>query len=221
MDVVGAFVESVVRREGTAPALAFVAGLVTAAGPCLGTRLASVTALTAGLEGARRVAAAGTFVSGIVASYVLIGSSSALWWRIAHGASWTYAALAVGLGVCGIRALVQVGAQRSCAVRACAPRMASLGSAFLSGASFALVASPCCTPILATIAGVAAKAPSPFFGMGVAGAFALGHTAPVFPALFGSGRLYAGLRRHSLQRPASIVAGGVVLALGGYYALLA
>ncbi len=220
MDIVGTFVASASQHDETAPALAFVAGIAGSIGPCLGARAASLVGLTAGVGGVRRRVLVAAFVAGLVSSYVLIASSAALWLGIGTQSSWIYCALALGLFAYGVRALVRSDTHGSCNESSPKPMVTSIGCTFLSGASFALVASPCCTPILVAIAGIAARAPTPLFGIAVASAFAIGHGLPLMLLACWDARLCGPLRGEAWRRAASVIGGGVTVALAGYYALL-
>ncbi|HUY42081.1 MAG TPA: cytochrome c biogenesis protein CcdA [Candidatus Dormibacteraeota bacterium] len=221
MDIVGAFLASLSRQAGATPALAFAAGVAGSVGPCFAARAASLTGLTSGARGVRRLVLVATFVVGIVASYVLIASSATLWFRIAMQSSWIYGALAFGLLIYGARGLARSNTHECCGATMSAPAVRSIGCAFLSGASFAFVASPCCTPVLVAIAGVAAKASSPFFAAAVAAAFAIGHGMPLTLLTCRDSRICGLLHGEQWRRAASVVGGGVMVALAGYYALLA
>jgi cytochrome c-type biogenesis protein len=215
--VVDELLNAVAGGSPIAPAIAFGVGIVTSAGPCLGPRLASLAGLAANARGAHRVRIVTAFVGGLCLSYTLIAASSALFSRVTALSMWVYAALAALLAWNGLRTLI-VG-ERACVHGATGA--GSCGSAFVSGASFAFVASPCCTPIVASVAGIAGLNDAHWFGLGVAAAFALGHAVPVILASLGAaGARVVGLS-HAWRLPLSVVGGGVMLALGGYYALLA
>lgn len=220
MDIVGAFLAAVSRHDETAPALAFVAGVAGSVGPCFGARAASLAGLTAGARGVHRVLFVAAFVAGLVSSYVLIALSATLWLRIATESSWIYGALALGLLSYGMLALMRSDTRGCCSESSLAPTVASIGCTFLSGASFAFVASPCCTPVLVAIAGIAARASTPFFGVVVAAAFSLGHGMPLALLACKDGGVCRLLRGHAWRRAGSVVGGGVMVALAGYYALL-
>ena len=220
MDIVGTFLAAVSRHDETAPALAFVAGVAGSVGPCFGARAASLAGLTAGVRGVRRMLFVAAFVAGLASSYVLISLSATLWLRVAKEASWIYAALALGLLIYGVLALVRSDTHNRCSESSLAPTVTSTGCTFLSGASFALVASPCCTPVLVALAGIAARASTPFFGVAVAAAFSIGHGMPLTLLAFKDAGACRLLRDHAWRRAGSVVGGGVMVALAGYYALL-
>jgi cytochrome c-type biogenesis protein len=63
------------------------------------------------------------------------------------------------------------------------------GRAFVLGASSALVASPCCTPVLASILGFVATSQDPALGLALLLAYSLGYTTPLMVAGTASGAL--------------------------------
>ncbi len=212
------FLNAVAANSPAAPAFGFAVGVITSAGPCLGPRIATIAGLTANARGAQRALVVAAFIGGLALSYALIAGSAALLLRVTALSTWLYTALAALLVWCGMRMLIDDGMK--CAHRAASQRP-PYGSALLSGVSFAFVASPCCTPIVASIAGIAALSDAHWFGLTVAIGFALGHAAPLAVASICAVRIRALMHANSWQLPVSVVGGSVMLALGGYYALLA
>lgn len=221
-DIVGNLLTAVAHRSAIAPGLAFLVGIVTSAGPCLGPRLASLIGLAAGAHGVRRALIVGSFIGGLAASYAVIACSATLFLRMTGSSTWIYGGLAALLACYGVRALVFGERDHPCghaAARSKATR--SCGSALLAGASYAFVASPCCTPIVASIAGIAGMNASRWFGLAVALTFALGHATPLLLASLGATQVSKLVSRRSWQVPISVINGSLMLALGGYYALVA
>lgn len=200
----------------TAPALAFALGIVTSAGPCFGPRLASLIGLASNASGARRARIVVAFIGGLALSYTLIAASATLFLRVSAFSAWTYMALGTLLVWSGMRMLI---AGEHALVHGASSRSSSCGSALLTGASFAFVASPCCTPIVASIAGIAGLSDAHWFGLSVAAAFAIGHASPLVLASICASRVHVHMQPWRL--PLSVVGGSVMLSLGGYYALLA
>ncbi|KAG5178773.1 cytochrome c biogenesis protein, thiol reduction transmembrane region, CcdA [Tribonema minus] len=64
-----------------------------------------------------------------------------------------------------------------------------VGRAYALGASSALVASPCCTPVLASILGFVASSQDPALGLALLLAYSLGYTTPLMAAGTASGAL--------------------------------
>lgn len=93
------------------------------------------------------------------------------------------------------------------------------GQAYLAGLTFALAASPCSTPILATLLAYVTTSQDPFTGAGLLLAYALGYVAPLLGAALFTGALkdILAVRQWSgFITPAS----GVLLLAGGTYSLL-
>ena len=92
--------------------------------------------------------------------------------------------------------------------------------AFVAGAAFALAASPCATPVLATLLAYAASGGGgPGAGGALLATYALGYTAPLLAAAAGAGALtrVVAVREKSGWVPS---AAGAVLVAGGVYGLL-
>ncbi|MGH7737076.1 MAG: cytochrome c biogenesis protein CcdA [Candidatus Tyrphobacter sp.] len=200
----------------TAPALAFGTGVISSIGPCLTTRAAVLRGLLAQRTGSARAMLAGAFVAGLLCAFGLIGTSASLWYRIAHASEFLYATLAGVLVLAGASAIAARASGIECRVkrriRACA------GGAFVSGAALGLLASPCCAPAIASIAGLAALNASHGIGIASVFCFGTGNAAPlVAAAAFDAPRLQRGAYREA----AAIVNAGVLLSLGAYYAVLA
>ncbi len=217
-DVVADFMRALSLRSAAAPGLAFGAGVVSSVGPCLGTRVASLSALIEEQSGMRRCLIVAVFVTGLVLSYMLIASCAALCVRTAVASRGIYTLLAAGLVIFALRSLLQQG------THACnheiVGRHASFGWAFFNGASLAFVASPCCTPVVASIAGLA-NSGTMSYTLAVAALFAIGHALPLVAATACAARVSQTLRSEGWGTALRVMNGGVLLALGGYYALLA
>jgi cytochrome c biogenesis protein CcdA len=96
-----------------------------------------------------------------------------------------------------------------------------MGGAMLLGASFALVVSPCCTPLVAGIVAYTSASGSAAYGSLLLVSFALGHALPIIPVAFGVNRAARLLQRHAVRQAASVVSATLMLALSAYYAVLA
>jgi cytochrome c biogenesis protein CcdA len=98
---------------------------------------------------------------------------------------------------------------------------ASFGGVFLLGASSVLVVSPCCTPVVAGIAGLTLATGRTFEGVALLAVFACGHAVPVaFAGLLGD-RFASVLRRLAASQAPAIVSGALMIALAAYYGVLA
>lgn len=97
----------------------------------------------------------------------------------------------------------------------------SAGGALLLGASFALVVSPCCTPLVVGILAYTSASGNALYGSTLLACFALGHALPVVGVAFGTSGLLAVLQRHAVRRAAGVVGATLMLGLAAYYAVLA
>ncbi|KAL3156797.1 Cytochrome c-type biogenesis ccda-like chloroplastic protein 2 [Trebouxia sp. C0009 RCD-2024] len=91
--------------------------------------------------------------------------------------------------------------------------------AFAAGLTFALAASPCSTPVLATLLAYVSTTQKPVEGAGLLLAYTTGYVTPLLVAATFTGALKSilALRRYSaVVTPAS----GVLLLSGGTYALV-
>jgi cytochrome c biogenesis protein CcdA len=222
IDAVSAGLHAAATRSPLAYPLVFVAGAVTSVGPCAAPRYVALAALVNASRKPGRVIAA--FVAGLAGAYVVLGVAAG-----AIGALWTisrfvYAALAVTLAVAGLVTLLR-GAGASHAhgnVRAHeAGARASLGGTFLLGASSAFVVSPCCTPVVAGIAGLTTASGHTGEGVALLAAFAVGHALPIVSAGALGTRVVAALRHLTASHASAVVAGTLMLALAVYYGVLA
>jgi cytochrome c-type biogenesis protein len=216
-DPVSSAIAATAAGSAWAPALAFAAGAATSLGPCVAPRFVAVTALGA-MPGAARWKAIAALACGLCAGYALLGIASGLAARIAAVAAHLYAVLAIALAALGAYTLWG-GADRHRCVPAKRPS-ASLGGAFLLGASFALVASPCCTPVIAVLGALAATR-SPASGALPVAAYALGHALPLACAGLGWERIGSRANADVWKAATQTVGGGLMLALGAYYGALA
>jgi len=222
IDAVSAGLHAVATRSPLAYPLVFAAGAVTSIGPCAAPRYVALAALVNASRRPSRIVAA--FVAGLVGAYVVLGVAAG-----ALGALWSasrvvYAALAVVLAVAGVATLLRgdgASHEHESAHTHAAGARASLGGTFLLGASSAFVVSPCCTPIVAGIAGLTTASGHTGVGVALMAAFACGHALPVVSAGALGTRVSRGLRRVALTHASAIVSGTLMLALAAYYGVLA
>jgi thiol:disulfide interchange protein DsbD len=218
IDPVTLSVEAVARGDAARLPLVAFAGAVTSFGPCVAPRYVAIAAM---LGDRRRTVTIAAFVLGMLAAYTALGFGAGLLWQLTGHASALYAVLAIALAGAGLVTLLRTP---SCdhvhhAASNSAPHR--LSGVFSLGAASALVVSPCCTPVVAAVVGMTAGDANPLSRALLLGAFALGHAAPLF--LAGSlGSIFAGRLRAWNASPApAVVSGSLMLALGGYYGLLA
>lgn len=197
-------------------ASAFGAGLATSIGPCVAPRYLALAAIVADASGRAKWLRVAAFVAGLVLCYGVLAVTASFIGTLVAFSPLIYLGLAACFLYVGLRALA---VRQSCTHQRQQDR--SAGRALLTGGALGLVVSPCCTPIVATMAGVASVSGSPLASFTVALAFALGHIAPLASVGLGlpwSARLAAG---PELQSASSVIGAGISLALAGYYGLLA
>jgi cytochrome c biogenesis protein CcdA len=91
----------------------------------------------------------------------------------------------------------------------------------LLGATSVLVVSPCCTPVIAGIAAFTVAHGRSADAAALFATFACGHALPAVATALAGARLGKGLRRVAASHAPATVAGGLMLALAGFYGLLA
>ncbi len=192
---------------------AFGAGITTSTGPCIAPRFLAAVTLCAGTSGARRWLRLGSFVAGSALSFVAACSAGSAIARIGAYSVQTYAVLATVCVIAGIAGIVRT---HECANGRTSP---SCGAAFLGGGAAGIVGAPCCGPLAALAgAGWAMAGRDPL----VPAAFALGHAVPfVALAVGSSARIDRLLRLRWPVEASATIAGGLAVALGAYYAVLA
>lgn len=217
MDVASAALQAVSRGSANAPVLAFAAGVAGSVGPCAAPRLLATTSCCINRSLRESALVAFSLVAGVMSTYVLFALAGSLIWEAFRHSSEIYVAGAVLMAAAGFVTVLKPPPE-------CAhfekPLRRSSGSMFLLGASSALIVSPCCAPVLlASIAyaGVAGL----WFSCASVACFALGHALPVSLMAFGSGSLRPILTRWDAQGAATMIGGSLLLALAGYYAVLA
>lgn len=216
IDVLGEGLRAAAARSPLAVPLVFGAGLLTSVGPCIAPRYVAVAALA---QAARRpwiVVAA--FVAGLAAAYVTLGLAAGALGVVWSTSRWVYLALAAILALTGIATLLRDERRHDHAGASRLP--GSVGGTFLLGASSAFVVSPCCTPVVAGIAGLTVGA-RPLDGALLLLAFACGHAVPLVGAAALGRRVSALLSRLAASQAPSIVASTLMLALASYYGALA
>ncbi|MEO6835920.1 MAG: cytochrome c biogenesis protein CcdA [Candidatus Tumulicola sp.] len=205
-----------------APAVAFGAGLASSFGPCIAPRFVAVASLTTGESGLKRWTRIGSFVLGLCAGYVLLGTLAGATGYVSAYSGYVYALLGAGLIASGLVSIVRTPRANACAVHAFGGSKAPHGAIFVAGLGFVAVGSPCCGPIAAALAGAGvAGGGSVTRSAALLAAFALGHATPLVAAAFGSMRIANGFRARVPGGALSTVGGALMMALGGYYALLA
>lgn len=191
--------------------LVFLAGMMTSIGPCIAPRYIAVAALSATGTQSRPLLVA--FVTGLVATYVSFGWIAGALGALATFSSAIDAVLSAGLLAAGAWTLVRPGHLHGRA--SIAPR--SWGAALLLGSASAFVASPCCTPIVASVISYSAISGNAVAGASLLLVFSLGHIAPLGAlGVAGARARHAFARIASAQAPA-IASGVLMIALGLLY----
>jgi cytochrome c biogenesis protein CcdA len=214
IDPVSTVVEAIARGDAARIPLVMLAGAATSFGPCVAPRYVAVAALL-GKRGHTLTVA--TFVGGLLVAYSALGFGAGLLDLVTGHASMFYLALAGVLVVAGIRTLLQTP---HCAHARASAQPGRLSGVFSLGAASAFVISPCCTPIVAAVLGMAALDGNPLSRAALLAAFALGHAAPLFAAGSLGTLLEKPLRAWNASPAPAVVSGTLMLALGGYYGLL-
>jgi cytochrome c biogenesis protein CcdA len=215
IDVVASGLQSVALRSPLAYPLVFAAGALTGIGPCAAPRYVAVAALANAV--ARPRCAIAAFVIGLVGANVALGLAGSALATLLAASGILYVTLALVLAGAGVLTLWRGDAAHRHDVRI----RGSLGGALLLGASSAFVVAPCCTPILASIAGLTTAGAPTLGAAALLAAFGLGHASPIVAAGALGTRVARLLCRASDSHAPAIVSGGLMLALAGYYGALA
>jgi cytochrome c biogenesis protein CcdA len=158
------------------------------------------------------------FVAGTLSVYAFFGYAGQVVVRLISLSSWVYAAIAVSAFVGGVLAII--GAEWCPVHEDAEPKRAAVGAAFLSGAGFALVVSPCCTPVVGAVVAYSSGADSGSLAAGLLVAFGLGHLTPVFATLAVGTKIVRRVVSSRLSQAGNVVAGAAMLFISAYYALL-
>ena len=217
IDPISLSVDAIARGDATRVPIVALAGIITSLGPCVAPRYVAIAAL---LGESRRTVTIATFVAGMVVAYAALGFGVGILSQLSGHASALYLALAVALAGAGTATLVRSPRCDHTHDEGRRSQPRRLSGVFCLGAASAFVISPCCTPVVAAVAGMTAFDANPLSRVALLTAFALGHAAPLF-AVGSLGSLSARTFRTWNASPApAVVSGTLMLGLGAYYGLL-
>jgi cytochrome c biogenesis protein CcdA len=214
-DVISASLDAIARDRLSAFLLVFLAGVVSSGGPCAAPRLLAAAGLICGKTRSRAIRELAVFAAGVTTAYALFGAAGTMAWDVLRHSQEFYGAVAALLIVSGLWQLWRGSAagHGCCGI--------AHGGTFLTGASLALVISPCCAPVVFAILAYTSSSGHALAASGLLAAFALGHLLPAVAAASISRAAVAMLTRNGIAAASTIAGAAITVAVGAYYAVLA
>lgn len=228
MELLFGSMEQVVRdQQGAAYLAALVAGLLSAASPCVLAAIPLIIGYVGGYsDGSRKKAAIYSlvFILGLSITFTVLGvAASAMGRFLGFAGRWPYVGLALVAIVMGLQLMglinVPLPFSKSRQVRS-----RGLWGAFLLGVLTGTVSSPCATPVLAVILAYVSTRGDILYGGSLLFTYAVGHCGLIFAAGLSVGLAESivsskGVRNVSLY--ARRISGALLALAGGYIGLSA